>query len=367
MQTVKNQQRIEQIAGIALIGAIVVGCIFVLRPFATTILWAAIMCFATWPVHELLIKALRGRRTLAAGLMTIILTLMLLIPFILVGLTFTENITAAMQWLKAHQEGNLPKPPEWLKSIPLAGTLIYQSWLDFAVRAGSLVTKLGPYTEQAGAWLIKHSLDLAKGLFQLDLSIFIAFFLYRGGEGIVARMREGIEKISGKYASHLIDVAKNTVQSVVYGMLGTAIVQGIVAGIGFLIAGVPSPILLALFTFFLSIVPVGPPVIWIGASIWLFYHGSTGWGIFMLIYGFLAISSVDNLIRPYLISRGTKLPFVIMLIGVLGGVVTFGFIGIFIGPTLLAIGYGLTQEILKQNHRPVVPPVMPKKNETPTE
>jgi predicted PurR-regulated permease PerM len=108
--------------------------------------------------------------------------------------------------------------------------------------------------------------------------------------------------------------------------------------------------LLALFTFLLSFVPIGPPLIWGGASIWLFYQGLTGWGIFMLAYGVLVISMVDNFIKPYIISRGTKLPFLVILIGVLGGVVTFGFIGVFLGPTLLAVGYGLTQEMLKQNH-----------------
>jgi predicted PurR-regulated permease PerM len=108
---------------------------------------------------------------------------------------------------------------------------------------------------------------------------------------------------------------------------------------------------LALFTFFLSFIPFGPPIIWIGASIWLFAQGSTGWGIFMIVYGVLAISSVDNVVKPVIISRGSRLPFVVMFIGVLGGVATFGFIGIFLGPTLLAVGFSLAQEILGQRRK----------------
>ena len=193
---------------------------------------------------------------------------------------------------------------------------------------------------------MQHSLDVARGVFHLAMSVLIAFFLYRDGEGVVKQFREGFQRISGDYAQHLMDVVKTTVQSVVYGMIGTALAQGTMAWIGFTIAGVPSPILLAMFTFFLSFIPAGPPIVWIGASIWLFAGGQIGWGVFMIVYGILAISSIDNLIRPYIISRGSKLPFIVMFIGVVGGVVTFGFIGVFLGPTLLAVGYSLAHEIL---------------------
>jgi predicted PurR-regulated permease PerM len=178
------------------------------------------------------------------------------------------------------------------------------------------------------------------------MSVLIAFFLYRDGQEVVKQFREGFQKISGDYAQHLMDIVQATVRSVVYGVIGTGLAQGTVAWIGFSIAGVPSPVMLAFFTFFLSFVPVGPPVVWIGASIWLFSKGLTGWGIFMAIYGFLVISGIDNVVKPYLISRGSKLPFIVMFIGVIGGVMTFGFIGVFLGPTLLAVGYSLTEEIL---------------------
>jgi predicted PurR-regulated permease PerM len=126
-----------------------------------------------------------------------------------------------------------------------------------------------------------------------------------------------------------------------YGLLGTALAQAMVAAIGFAIAGVPAVLLLSVLVFVSSLVLVGPPVIWAGASLWLFAQGSTGWGIFMLVWGFFVISGVDNLVRPMLISRGSSLPFLLTLLGVLGGVIAFGFVGLFIGPTLLAVGYSL--------------------------
>lgn len=351
---VKNQKRIEQIAGIALIGAIVIGCGFVLRPFLSAILWAAILCFATWPLHELFLKWLPGRRNLTAGLMTAVLSLVLIIPFVVVGLTFTDSVREGMAWLDIQKEEGLIPPPAWVQRIPLIGDRISQSWSELAADPQPVIARWKPRFQAAGLWLLRHSLDLAQGVFQLVISVLIAFFLYRDGEGLVARLREGFQRISGDYSQHLVDVVKTTVRSVVYGVIGTGLAQGIVAGIGFAIAEVPSPMLLALFTFFLSFVPFGPPIIWIGASIWLFAQGSIGWGIFMVAYGLFGISSVDNVVKPYIISRGSKLPFIVMFIGVLGGVATFGFIGIFLGPTLLAVGFSLAQEIIGQ-HRQAAP------------
>jgi predicted PurR-regulated permease PerM len=348
----KHQEKIEQIAGIALIAAIIVGCGFVLRPFLSAILWAAILCFATWPLHELFLRWLRGRRNLAAGLMTTVLCLVLIIPFVLVGVTFTDSVGGAMKWLDIQKEEGVIPPPAWVERIPLIGDRISQSWSELSEDPEPVISRWKPRLQAAGLWLLRHSLDLAQGVLQLIFSVLIAFFFYRDGEGLVAQLREGFQRISGDQAQRLMDVTKTTVRSVVYGVIGTGLAQGIAAAIGFTIASVPSPMLLALFTFFLSFVPFGPPIIWIGASIWLFAERATGWGIFMALYGLLAISSVDNVVKPYIISRGSKLPFIVMFIGVLGGVTTFGFIGIFLGPTLLAVGFSLMQEIIgRRRHR----------------
>jgi predicted PurR-regulated permease PerM len=345
---VKYQRTIEQIAGLALIGAVVVGCGFVLRPFISAILWAAILCFATWPLYELFRRWLRGRHTLAAALTTAVLALVLIIPFVVVGLTFTDTIHSGLQWLDKKTEGGVPPPPAWVESIPLIGGRITASWQDYMEDAEATIEEWKPWLKESGRWLLGHSVDLAKGFMHLVLSVLIAFFFYRDGEGLVAQLREGMQRISGDSAQRLVDVVKTTVQSVVYGVIGTALAQGIVAGIGFAIAGTPAPMLLALLTFFLSFLPFGPPIVWISAAIWLFAMGQTGWGIFMVLYGVLVISVVDNFIKPIIISRGSKLSFIVMFIGVLGGVTAFGFIGIFIGPTLLAVGFSLAHEILEQ-------------------
>jgi len=350
---IKNQQRIEQIAGLILIGAIIVGCALVLRPFALAILWAAILCFVTWPLRELLLKWFHGRHNLTAAIMTIVLSLVLFVPFFVVGLTFTGSIRSALHWLETHNDMTLFPLPAWIERIPYAGRKISESWSDMTENAEPVLNQLKPWFQEAGLWLLKHSLDFAQGVFTIAMSVLIAFFLYRDGEGIIVNLRKAFQRISGDYAQHLINVVKTTVRSVVYGTIGTALAQGVVAGIGFALAGVPSPMLLATFTFILGLIPFGPPIIWIGASVWLFAEGHIGWGIFMIFYGLLCISGIDNFVKPYLISRGSRLSFIVMFIGVLGGLVAFGLIGVFLGPTLLAVGYSLAHEILtnrRANH-----------------
>jgi predicted PurR-regulated permease PerM len=178
----------------------------------------------------------------------------------------------------------------------------------------------------------------------LALSIFITFFLFRDGIAVGQRLNAAVERIGGERGGHLLTVAGKTVRGVVYGILGTALAQAVMAGIGFIVAGVPGAALLALLTFFFSVVPVlGTALVWGPAAIWLFHQGSTGWGIFTLIWG-LGVANIDNVVKPWLISQGSDMPFILIFFGVLGGALAFGFIGVFLGPTLLAVGFRLVEE-----------------------
>src|SRR5213083_915792 len=185
--------------------------------------------------------------------------------------------------------------------------------------------------------------QFVSGLLELALSILIAFFLFRNGESAAEQLGVIIERVAGVRGRRLLTLSGSTVRGVVYGILGTALVQAVMAGVGYLSAGVPGAGMLALRTFFLSVVPIGPPLIWIPAALWLFHEGSTGWGVFMLVWGF-GVSSIDNVGKPWLISQGSDMPFLLIFFGVLGGALTFGFIGVFLGPTLLAVGYRLVTE-----------------------
>jgi predicted PurR-regulated permease PerM len=176
------------------------------------------------------------------------------------------------------------------------------------------------------------------------LALFVAFFFYISGEQIAERLVFIIRRIAGPRADPMITVTGETVRGVVYGILGTAVVQGMLTAFGLWLSGVPRAVLLGVVAGALSVLPIGAPAVWIPAGFWLLASGETGWGIFLLAWGGLIISSADNLIRPYFIARGARLPFLLTMLGVLGGALAFGLLGVFLGPVLLAIGYTLVLE-----------------------
>src|SRR5438552_6507831 len=343
MQTVTKPASLERNLGWITLLLLLVGCLLVLRPFASALLWAVVLCISSWPLYQRLLKLLRGRRTWAALLMALGMILVIQLPFIVVGMTLADNVkeltSAAQTWVDAGP----PAPPTWLAKLPIVGAQATERWQTLATDSSKLLEATKRFIEPVASWLLIAGVAIGSGLLQLALSIFIAFFLFRDGLAVAERLTTSIERIGGERGAHLLEVAGNTVRGVVYGILGTGLVQAVMAGIGFFIAGVPGAALLALLTFFLSVVPIGPPLVWLPAALWLFHQGSTGWGIFMLAWG-MAVSSVDNVVKPWLISQGSDLPFILIFFGVLGGALVFGFIGVFIGPTLLAVGYRLVVE-----------------------
>ncbi len=353
MQPVIKPARLEQSLGWIVLLLLLIGCLLVLRPFASALLWAVVLCFSSWPIYRRVLKMLRGRRTLAALCMALGMILVMLLPFLIVGASLADNVedfsSSAKTWLAAGP----PAPPAWLAKVPAIGQQATERWQSLTTDNAKLLEAAKRFIEPVGSLLLIASVAIGGGLVELALSILIAFFLFRDGEAIGERVTAAVQRIGGERGMHLLEVAGNTVRGVVYGILGTGLVQALMAGIGFLIAGVPGAALLALLTFFLSVVPVGPPLVWLPAALWLFYQGRTGWGVFLLVWGVL-VSSVDNVVKPWLISQGSDLPFILIFFGVLGGALVFGFIGVFIGPTLLAVGYRLVMEWVSANREVAV-------------
>jgi predicted PurR-regulated permease PerM len=238
----------------------------------------------------------------------------------------------------------LPDSPVWVFEVPLVGPTIGDLWNRWAADISVMLEALRPYfgiVVEEGMSLL---LGISNGVLMFLLALFVAFFFYVYGEPIAARLRLLLHRIAGLQADRLITVTGATVRGVVYGILGTAVVQGILTAFGLWLSGVPRPVLLGGVAGFLAVLPVGAPLVWIPASIWLLGTGHLGWGIFLAIYGAGAISGSDSLIRPWFISRGAQLPFLLTVLGVLGGALAFGLLGIFLGPVLLGIGYTLVNE-----------------------
>jgi len=338
------RSKLEQNLGWIALLALSLGCLLVLRPFVSALLWAVVLCFSSWPVYQRLLGWLGNRRTLAALVMTLAMMLIVLLPFLIVAATLADNVKELDAAVRGWIDAGPPPPPEWLARVPVVGQTVMDYWQSLATDSTRLWTDARRLIEPVSLWLLKIGLALGGGLIQLALSIFIAFFLFRDGVSVANRLNNLVQRIGGDRGKHLLIVAGKTVRGVVYGILGTALVQAVMAGIGFLIAGVPGVALLALLTFFASVVPVvGTALTWVPAAIWLFHQGSTGWGIFMLIWG-VVVANVDNVVKPWLISQGSNLPFILIVFGVLGGALAFGFIGVFLGPTLLAVSFRLLEE-----------------------
>lgn len=343
----------DRYLGIAALALLLLGCAAVLRPFLIALLWAVILVSVTWPAFMLLERSVGSRRTLAALLMTCLVALVVIAPFAIVIFGLADNASQLVDAVTQQLERGLPHPPAWLSGIPLVGERIANYWLILINDTGRLATELKGLLPAAQATLLAAGKTVGAGLMELVLSVFIAFFLYRDGEAVDRRVNAVVARIAGDRSRRLMSVARNTVSGVVYGILGTALAQGVLAGIGFAIAGVPGALLLGLATFFLSPVPIGAPLIWGGAAFWLYQQGDTGWAIFIVLWGALVVSMVDNIIKPMIISRGSSLPFLLVLLGVLGGAVAFGLIGVFLGPVLLAVSYRLLNEWSNDLVRPL--------------
>jgi predicted PurR-regulated permease PerM len=327
-----------------LLGGVAIGCVLVLYPFLSALLWAGILVYTTWPVFEWLRVHLHLRRMWAAVLMVTLTAVVLVLPIGVAAPGSADDVTHLRHAIMDGLRAGLPDSPSWVFEIPLVGNTIGDLWNRWAADISVMLEALRPYFGIVVEDGLSLLLGIANGVLMFLLALFVAVFFYIYGEPIAARMRLLLHRIAGMQADRLIVVTGATVRGVVYGILGTAVVQGILTAIGLWISGVPRPVLLGSIAGLLAVLPIGAPLVWIPASIWLLGSGHLGWGVFLAIYGVGAISGSDSLIRPWFIARGAQLPFLLTVLGVLGGALAFGLLGIFLGPVLLGIGYTLVNE-----------------------
>jgi predicted PurR-regulated permease PerM len=386
--------KIEPLLGGLALLLLLLGCFSVLRPFITAVSWALILTYSLFPLQRVFTRWFRGSRALAACFVTLTLTVMLAGPIVLIGFSIAQDgrdlAAAANKWFRSAPE----QAPSWMGQVPVIGSDLTGYWSNFAEDRNRwmdqldkevapprpkivieteestvvedappldpvdivtvddkktqptphIVVLLGKFLVWAKSGLIGAGFAVGQGVTQILLSAFIAFFLLKDAEILSKRLSVVADRLAGERGKHLLKVAGNTVRGVIYGILGTALAQAFVAGLGFWIAGVPGAVLLSVLTFFFAVIPFGPPLIWLPASLWLFTQDRPGFGVFLLLWGLLGISSVDNFLRPYLISQGSKMPFVLIFCGVIGGALAFGLVGVFLGPTMLAVGFRLIEE-----------------------
>ena len=338
-----SEENPKRLAQIALVALLILGCITVLRPMIGAVLFAFVIWICTWPLYvKHLLPRLRLNNTLGASVMTFLLVLVMLLPMIFLAGSIASGANALIDEIQPYfARGLAPRPPAIIREIPLFGGEIDRAWRKVANSHAEFNALLQQMIEPARRLALSIGAGVANGLLQIALVLFVIFFLYRDGHQIRKAIQTGARKLGGELGEEMLGLTQHTVVGVMLGIVGTAVAQSIVAMIGFLIADIPGALLLGLATFFLSMIPIGPPLLWGGAAVWLYNNEQTGWAVFMVLYGLLIISSIDNFLKPILMARGSGISLLLIGLGVLGGILVFGFIGIFLGPVLLALGHML--------------------------
>lgn len=325
--------------GLAVALGLILGCFVVLRPFLTAILWSVILVFATWPVYRKVEAAVGGRKHWASGLMILAVAVVLIVPLAVLGASLAADVASLAERAQGLLREGPPTPPAWVAKLPLLGPWLHGRWQAMAGSGARLTEALTKYLMPLRDWALSGAADLGVNLLHLALSLFTAFFLYPAGGALYSRLRSLCGQIGGGQALDLLRVAEETIKGVVYGLIGTALVQGILVGLGLWAAGVPRVLLLGALACLMALMPAGPTLVWGPAAAWLFHQGETGWGLFLALWGLLAVGLVDNFLKPYFIGKESRLPFILVFLGTLGGAMAFGFLGFFLGPTLLAMAY----------------------------
>lgn len=342
MSDIRHDLARNTLAILCLLGLIGLA-LWVLLPFLPATVWATMIVVATWPWLRTLEARFGNRRLPAIAVMTLALLLLLVLPLWLAIDTIVEHadaLSAAAQNIVAN---GLPPAPDWLSGLPLVGERLASLWQQFAAGgAPGLVAKVTPYAADTGKWALAQVGGLGGMLIQFLLVVTIAAILYGTGEGGARLVRRFGRRLAGERGENAIVLAGQAIRGVALGVGVTALVQTVLGGIGLAVAGVPFAGLLSAVMLMLCIAQVGPSLILFPAVAWMYWTGDTGWATFLLLWS-LVVTTLDNFLRPVLIRKGADLPLLLIFAGVIGGMLSFGLIGIFLGPVVLAVTWTLMQ------------------------
>lgn len=319
----------------------------VLQPFLIPVSWAGILVYVTWPFYLRLRHALGQRATLSSLLMTLVLSLLLILPLLWVLSLLQSELGHAYQRLVQFLNAGQLSVPEELRNIPWIGSELQELVDRLNANPEALRTELVRWSE----WLVGHAGSVAdligRNVVKLGLALFTAFFFYRDGEALIQQVRVLLRQILDERVDNYLGAMGSTARAVVYGIVLTALAQGLLAGLGYAVAGVKSPVFFGVLTTLVALIPFGTPFAWGSISVWLLIDGHTWAAIGLVLWGTFVVSWVDNIIRPLVISSATRIPFLLVMFGVLGGLAAFGMIGLFMGPVILAVMVAVWREWLE--------------------
>jgi len=325
---------------ITLLG-LMLASLWILSPFFTAMIWATMIVVACWPLMLRLQRLLHGHRALAVAVMTLLMLLLFIAPLLLAANTIFENVDNIRRWAKLISGFEVPPVPAWAVQLPLIGERVAELWNGLhEAGLGSLVQKVAPYAGRGAQWVASQAGNLGLLLVHFLLTVLIASLMFAQGEDGAHRVLVLANRIGGERGEEMVRLAAAAIRGVAISVVGTALVQTLLTGVGLAIAGVPFAGLLTAATLMLCIAQVGPGLVLVPAVIWLFWTGETGYGTFLLVWSAIAMT-VDNFVRPALVRFGADLPLLLIFAGVIGGMLTIGLVGLFVGPVVLAVTYRL--------------------------
>jgi predicted PurR-regulated permease PerM len=332
---------IRMVFAVLFIGVLIGASLWILQPFLGAIIWATMIVVATWPLLLACQRRLFGSRALAVTVMVLAMLLIFVVPLTLAIDTLVSNAATLRSWADAVATLSIPAAPAWLNRIPLIGDDLAPAWEQArAAGSGALAAKAAPYAAEVVRWFLAQLSGFGVLFLQFLLTVVIAAILWTSGERAAGGVLAFARRLAGQRGESSARLAGQAIRGVALGVVVTALVQSVIAGIGLAIASVPFAGVLTAVVFMLTLAQLGPLLVLAPAVIWLYTAGATGWGTFMLIWT-VFVATLDNFLRPWLIKKGAHLPLLLIFAGVIGGLMAFGIIGIFIGPVVLAVGWTL--------------------------
>ena len=331
------------------IGGLLAASFWVMRPFLPAIIWAVTLVIATWPLMLQVQHYAGNRRSIAVAVMTVVLLLVLVVPFWLAISTIVANMDDIVAWVRTVLSLRVPEPPDWLGDVPLIGVRAAQAWRQFtSAGVADLAPKLTPYAGELTRWFASAVGSLGGMFVQFLLTVAIAAAMYSGGERAAAMAVRFGRRLGGERGEMAVHLAGQAIRGVALGVVVTAVAQSVLGGVGLAVVGMPFAPVLTAVMFVMCLAQIGPALVLIPAVIWMYYASDTLWATVLLVFTIVTLT-MDNFLRPVLIRRGADLPLPLILAGVIGGMIAMGLLGIFVGPTVLAIGYTLLDAWMADN------------------
>jgi predicted PurR-regulated permease PerM len=343
----------RRLIALAALAVLALGTYVVLSPFLVSIAWAIILVLVTWPLYRLLRGPLQHRPGLAAGLMTLFLAIVIVVPVGFLVFAAVDELKLFVQQAANWWRADHPEIPNWMKSVPLVGDKV-GTWVEdlkhppvlggAASRPGENKNDLFDFSAVLGVTRGVVG-GVTEVLFKIAMCLFTAYFLYRHGEALAGQLGRVALQVGGPRYENLLRTIRSTVRAAVYGVLLTALAQGFLAGVGFFAVGAPLPLLLAAATVVASLIPFATPIVYLGAAGAMLAEGVAWWRpAGLALWGIAIVSTADNVIRPLFISQATQTPILLVFFGVIGGIVAFGLIGVILGPVILTVAMVLWKE-----------------------